>query len=109
MASPDQSSQYKALAWTIGVHALLFMFLWMFRYAIPATAPITEMGMEVNLGTSDQGSGNDQPMSVEDPAADIASAANKNVQQQNNEAKELMQSNEADAPGVNTANSNENN
>jgi len=109
MASTEQNAQYKALAWTLGVHALLFLFLWMFRYAIPTNEPLPEMGMEVNLGTSDQGSGNDQPMSVEDPAADIASAANKNVQQQNNEAKELMRSNEADAPGVNTANAKENN
>lgn len=105
----EQNSQMKAMAWTIGVHVLLFLFFWLFKYGVPVITPIPEMGMEVNLGTSDDGSGFDQPMSVEDPANGTSSATNRNVQQQDNEAKELLQSNEADAPGINTATSKQNN
>jgi len=38
-------------------------------YTLPATsAPTEEMGMEVNLGSSDDGSGDDQPFSTDNPA-----------------------------------------
>jgi outer membrane biosynthesis protein TonB len=102
----EHNNQLKAIAWTIGVHLALLLFLWLFKYAIPSAPPIEELGMEVNLGTSDMGSGADQPMSVEDPATDVAMVANRATQQQNNESKNLLQSSDKDAPEVNTAEKN---
>jgi hypothetical protein len=59
----------KALAWTIIVHALLLLLFIFLSYSVPHTN-ITDAGggMEVNLGTSEDGSGTDQPMSKNDPS-----------------------------------------
>ncbi len=105
MIATEQHTQTKALAWTIGVHVLLFLFFWLYKYAIPTVESIPEMGMEVNLGTSDHGSGFDQPMSVEDPSADAPSVKYKTAQQQENEAKSMLQTTDENAPAVNAANS----
>lgn len=59
----------KAGAWTLLIHLLLFLFFWLFRYALPAPVHIEELGMEVNLGTDKDGFGNDQPMRTGMPAA----------------------------------------
>lgn len=54
---------------TIGIHVLLLLLCLFICYTLPAqTSPVQELGMEVNLGNSDDGSGNDQPFSVEKPA-----------------------------------------
>lgn len=65
----EQTKNTKALSITIAVHALLLIFFLLFRYTMPAQEPIVEMGMEVNLGTSEDGYGSDQPEDMEDPAA----------------------------------------
>jgi outer membrane biosynthesis protein TonB len=58
----------KAFAWTVAVHLLLLLLFFWLQYAIPVVTNTTEMGMEVNLGNSETGSGTDQPMSPGDPA-----------------------------------------
>lgn len=70
--------QQKPLFATIGIHALLLLILVLWRYSKPnAVPPFPEMGMEVNLGTSADGSGNNQPMDRDDPGAiPISLAAN---------------------------------
>lgn len=60
----------RAFSWTLGVHALLLLLFFWIRYSLPAVEHRSEeLGMEINLGTSDKGSGQDQPMYREDPAA----------------------------------------
>jgi outer membrane biosynthesis protein TonB len=95
----------KALAWTIGVHALLLLLFFFLRYAItPAPPPVNEGGgLEVNLGTSDNGSGHDQPMSKKAPAAYQATVVYKHVAEpvvKSAIPKEIVRSTEADAPVV---------
>jgi TonB family protein len=59
----------KAAIVTVGAHALLLLLCLLISYSLPAiTASSEEMGMEVNLGNSDDGSGDDQPFSTERPA-----------------------------------------
>jgi len=101
-AQPQQQGiNGKALGWTIGVHALLFLLLFLWRYAIPvATVNDAGGGLEVNLGTSDNGSSNDQPMSTKDPAAYQASVVYKSVATHSSLPKDMMQSTDADAPTV---------
>jgi TonB family protein len=92
----------KALAWTIGVHALLLLLFFVLRYTIsPIPPPQLDGGLEVNLGTSDNGSGNDQPMSTKDPAAYQASVVYKSVAAKSDIPKEIVRSNQEDAPEVN--------
>ncbi len=65
----EQRKNTKALAWTLGVHVLLFIIFVVFRYTLPVQIPVEDLGMEVNLGTSEQGFGMDQPELTEAPAA----------------------------------------
>ena len=95
----------KALAWTIGVHALLLLVFFLWRYTIPVSIVNDPGGgLEVNLGTSDNGSGTDQPMSVKDPAAYQASVVYKSVAAKSSLPKDMMQSTDADAPVVDKKN-----
>src|ERR1044072_8048792 len=104
MTAAQQPLNVKAAAWTIGVHILLLLLFLLMRYSLPAREPVQEMGMEVNLGTSNNGSGDDQPMSAEQPAPDAASVTFKSAAQQATAAKEIEESNEPDAPEVNRPN-----
>ena len=95
----------KALAWTVGVHALLLLLFFFLRYSITPIPPVTtdEGGMEVNLGSNDNGSGNDQPMSTKKPAPYQASVVYKSVATKSNIPNEIVRSTEADAPEVDNA------
>ncbi len=65
-----------ALGWTLGIHAVVIMLCIFFKYTLPArTAPPEELGIEVNLGTSEDGFGADQPEEPGDPAPDNAAFA----------------------------------
>lgn len=92
----------KALAWTVGVHALLFLFFILLRYSITPIPPVAKEdgGLEVNLGSSDNGSGNDQPMSTKKPAPYQASVVYKSIAAKSDIPKEIVRSTEADAPEV---------
>lgn len=97
----EQTFNVKAAAWTVGVHVVLLLLFILFKYSVPATAaPVVDMGMEVNLGTSDNGSGTDQPMDVEDPAAAANSNAARTTTRQAQENKELLNTDDPDAPAV---------
>jgi TonB family protein len=103
MASSEQSINIKAIAWTIAVHALILLLFLLVSYTVPASAPIEELGMEVNLGTSDDGSGTDQLMSTDAPGAEAVSAAYKSSTPEAKQAKETMQSDDPEAPSVDPA------
>ncbi len=90
----------KALSWTIGIHALLLLLFFLWRYTIPAVTTEIGNGLEVNLGSSENGSGNDQPMSKEDPSSYSASVVYKNSEVKSPLPKEMMHSDATDAPVV---------
>jgi len=102
-AAPEQSINIKALAWTISVHAALLLLFFLWRYTLPVVVTPPEMGMEVNLGTSDNGSGTDQPMAIDQPAPDEATAARQTAARQSQETKDMLQGNDNDAPAINTS------
>jgi len=104
---PQPVVNNKALAWTVGVHALLLLLFIFLSYTIMPAPPVVNDGggLEVNLGTSDNGSGNNQPMSKKDPAAYQATVVYKSVAAtQNNIPKDIARTTEADAPEVADAN-----
>ena len=92
----------RALAWTIGVHALLLLLFFFISYSImpPPPTVFEGGGMEVNLGTSDNGSGKDQPQSKKAPSAYQATVVYKSVAVKSSVPKEIFRSTEADAPVV---------
>jgi len=93
----------KALAWTVGVHALLFLLFILLHYDIINPPPPVDVGggLEVNLGTSDNGSGNDQPMSTKAPAPYQATVVFKAAAAKSSIPKDIVRSEQADAPEVN--------
>ncbi|MBS1773244.1 MAG: hypothetical protein JST82_10300 [Bacteroidetes bacterium] len=104
MEQTEQKRNIKAAAWTISVHALLLVFFLLFKYTSPASEkPVQELGMEVNLGTDADGSGTEQPMITEDPAPDVAATANNTASQESDNTKDILKTDEPDAPSINNA------
>lgn len=91
----------KALTWTIGIHAVLLLLFFLWRYTVPVLTAEVGNGLEVNLGSSENGSGDDQPMSKDDPASYSASVVYKNAELKSPVPQEMMHSDAADAPVVN--------
>lgn len=96
----EQQKNVKAIAWTTGVHLLLILSFLLIKYTLPEVQAAPEMGIEVNLGTSDNGSGNDQPEIPEDPAAADATAAAHQAASADNDQPEVHTSEDNDAPAV---------
>lgn len=105
----EQKKDTKAIAITVGIHAILLLFFLLFKYQMPAQEPIEEMGIEVNLGTSDNGFGTDQPEDINDPAAamEVPIAANDPAEKTNELTKEVQTSEDANATPVNIKKKNE--
>jgi TonB family protein len=106
MPFPDSPSdalvQRRPLIITLGIHALLLLVLLLWHFRLPAQQPAPqELGMEVNLGTSDDGSGYDQPMDVEDPAASATTA--RRASQSAASSADIERSDDEEAPAVPTA------
>ncbi|RYZ56120.1 MAG: TonB family protein [Sphingobacteriales bacterium] len=100
MNKTDQPLNIKAAAWTISIHILLLLIFMLFRYSLPAATVTEELGMEVNLGTSDEGSGTDQPMSTDNPSAGQMEATYQSTAAEQSEARNMMTSDDPDAPAV---------
>ncbi len=65
----EQKKNIKAGSYTALVMMLLLLAFIFIKWTLPVTPPpIAEDGIEVNLGNSDEGFGDDQPMSPESPA-----------------------------------------
>lgn len=65
----EQKKNIEALSITIGVHLLLILVFIFYKYEMPKQQPVTELGIEVNLGTTEDGFGMEQPEYRDDPAA----------------------------------------
>ena len=107
MSTTDNSQKnIKAAAITVGVHvALLLLFFFItIAMAVPAP-PKVEEGIEVNLGNSDIGFGDVQPLIPDEPAPDIQQESTPPKQQiaevVDDKEKELSDKNDADAPELN--------
>lgn len=96
----EQQKNTKALAWTIAVHLLLLLAFLFLKYNLPAQVPVEDLGLEVNLGTSENGFGTDQPEDPEDPAAASAAVATHAASSTNSNDRDIHTSDDADAPEV---------
>ena len=97
---PTPGINSRALAWTVGIHILILLLCLLVKYSAPPEAPpMEELGMEVNLGTSEDGWGTEQPEEPGDPAdasPTIASLAGGATA----DDIEPLRADEADAPEV---------
>lgn len=104
--SNESQNNFKAAAATIVVHAvLLFLFFVItIAMAVPTPPPVEE-GIEVNLGNSDIGFGDVQPLVPGEPAPEPMPQTSPPKQQiaepVNEPEKELSEKDNADAPEVN--------
>jgi TonB family protein len=96
----DITIKTKASAWTVGVHVLLLLLFIFWKYSLPETNVVEDAGMEVNLGTDDNGSGDDQPMSINAPAPDKTNNKYQSAAKQNEGMKDMQRSDEPDAPAI---------
>lgn len=97
----EQKKNTKAIVWTVGIHSLLLMIFLLCKYNLPAQPKVEDLGMEVNLGTTEDGFGTDQPENMDDPAAANAAVAKNEAASSNSNEKEVNTTDEEDAPVVN--------
>ena len=97
---PERNIQPKPLLIAVGVHVVLLLLFFFWRYSVPEkNVSLPDMGMEVNLGTSADGSGFDQPMDIEDPAASASNTA-RNAQSAASTNPDMERGNDDDAPAI---------
>lgn len=68
MSNFEQEKNAKALVWTIAVHAVVIVALLFLGFKQPPPPSNTDLGMEINLGTAPEGTGNDQPLNPNLPS-----------------------------------------
>lgn len=91
MEDQDKQKKLKALGITLGVHALVLIALVFAGFSAPPPLPDQDLGMEVNLGTSDEGMGDKQPLNPNPPSSAAPNAStphNEPVPSQDNTAAE---------------------
>lgn len=105
MEEKNGKKNIQALGITIGVHALLLVALVFTGFSAPPPLPDQDLGMEVNLGTSDEGMGDVQPLNPNPPSAAAsepapaespATAAKANSEPQ----QDIATQDEEDAPEI---------
>lgn len=102
LAQQQSAVDSKAALWTVGIHIVLLLLLFFITYSPPHIEKVEELGMEVNLGTSADGYGTDQPMSLGEPAPDNAATTSASSAANTDLPANVLESNEPEAPAVNT-------
>lgn len=94
----------KAVGVTIAVHALVLVVLFLVAFSVPPPLPDQDLGMEVNLGTSDEGMGDEQPLNPNPPSSGAATAATPQAEattaKDNSPQQDVATQDEEDAPEV---------
>ncbi|MFY0254984.1 hypothetical protein ACDQ55_13635 [Chitinophaga sp. 30R24] len=106
MEEKNGKKNIQALGVTIGVHALVLLALVFNGFSAPPPLPDQDLGMEVNLGTSEEGMGMEQPLnpdapgtatSVPTPAETPATTAEKDASEP---PENIATQDEEDAPEI---------
>lgn len=98
----EQKKNLKAVGVTIGAHLLLLFFFLYYKYAMPMAVVPEPMGLEVNLGTTENGFGTDQPEAMGAPSEQTTQQTTKSGFATSSKVvlKGIMTSNNQDAPAV---------
>lgn len=105
MELTQQPVNIKAAAWTAGIHILLLLLFVFISYQVPKFEQPEEMGIEVNIGTAEDGYGMEQPLAIGSPAPQHAQTTSMSNATNADLPAEMMQSDDADAPAVSPSNS----
>lgn len=68
MSQAEKQNSMKAMGLTVCVYALLIVICVLVGFTTPPPLPNQDMGMEINLGTSAEGTGPDQPLNPNPPS-----------------------------------------
>src|SRR5689334_11454295 len=97
-ASFEARKNQQATMITTGFAGLLLLLMFLIRWQLVTFTPPSplEEGIEVNLGTSDQGFGKDQPLMPGDPApkAEVVHASPPPTTVKTNDAKDIEEDKE---------------
>lgn len=96
----EQPTKAKAWGLTIAIHLVLLLLFIFITYSPSRIIPMEEMGMEVNLGTAEDGYGTDQPFATGAPAPNQVSVSYTAAASNNNLPPEMLQTDDADAPSI---------
>jgi len=96
----EKQKNIKAASVTIGVHILLLSLFLLIRYQVPAMEPTPEMGMEVNLGNSTDGMGDEQPLIEGNAGGDAVSVHKATAGNNTPSARNYVSTDDDRAPGV---------
>lgn len=72
MSQADREKNTKALIWSLISYGIVIGACLLAGFSVPPALPNQDMGMEINLGTSQEGMGNVQPLSPNPPALQSA-------------------------------------
>ncbi|MEZ5018215.1 MAG: energy transducer TonB [Flavipsychrobacter sp.] len=106
MSESNNTVDPKAVGWTVGIHLVILLIFFFISYNVPATQPVVEMGMEVNIGTSADGYGTMQPLVAGEPAPSNAVATTSSSTPNSSLPDNILESDDPDAPIVNQTNNN---
>lgn len=105
MEENNGKKNLQAAGVTIGVHALLLIGLVFASFSAPPPPPNQDLGMEVNLGTTDDGMGDEQPLNPNPPSAAASEPAPAETAAEapkvaNEPPQDIVTQDEEDAPEV---------
>lgn len=102
----ERNKNIRALAYTAGIIVILFLLFVLWRWSVPVMQkPLSDTGVEVNLGNSDQGLG-DVPPQIPGPPAEEQQTNYNPPPSQQAEAEtqaEVAENDEKDAPVIHTS------
>lgn len=103
MDQSEKQKNYKALVYSLVTYAIVIAACLLAGFSVPPPLPNQDMGMEINLGTSTEGVGTEQPLSPNPPVAQAqphqaeASPASSHTGAR---TEEIMTQNTEDAPVI---------
>jgi outer membrane biosynthesis protein TonB len=104
MSQPEKEKNTKALIWSLVTYGILIGACVLAGFSVPPPLPNQDMGMEINLGTSTEGTGTIQPLSP-NPAAlqnvkTHEAQASPASDRTGGRSEDIMTQNTADAPVI---------
>src|SRR5690348_6130192 len=72
MSTFEKKKNMKALFYTFFAYGLVIVVCLLVGFSTPPPLPNQDMGMEINLGTSQEGTGSEQPLNPNPPAVSKA-------------------------------------
>jgi len=100
----EQHKNLKAFIGTLLIHAAVLVCCVLIGFSVPAPLPNQDLGMEVNLGNSQEGMGEEQPLHPNPPQANASPAAQAPsapaAHASGAEPRDLLTSDEESAPAI---------